>query len=271
MQNLELIYPNRIEGQIHAESIEIGVGVVIEPGVVISGKHGPAKRVRIGDFVYIGKGVHIRCPEFVIGHYSRINADTFCGGDQALQIGRNCYIGGKVRLDSNGGLDLMDGVGIGDGSQLWTHIQFGDIVQGCRFNSARYMRIGQDAWFVGHCLVSPVRVAARSMAMLGSVITKDMEENHVYAGVPAKDITERVGPQFADTTEGERRFAFHQLLENFMGYSDAMAQKFNLERRTYHRTYDPMEVAFMQAYAFLAKFRPSDEPESFFAPQAEVV
>lgn len=270
MQNLGLIYPNRIEGQIHAETIDIGVGVVIEPGVVISGKYGPAKHVRIGDFVYIGKGAHIRCPEFVIGHYSRINADTFCGGDKPLQIGRNCYIGGKVRLDSNGGLDLMDGVGIGDGSQLWTHIQFGDVVQGCRFDAARYMQVGQDAWFVGHCLVSPVHVAARSMAMLGSVITKDMAENHVYAGVPARDITDKVGPQFGAITLEQKQAAFDQLLENLMGYSDGMAQKFNVAARTYHRTYDPSEVAFMQAYAFLAKFRPSDEPELFFVPQAEV-
>lgn len=55
------------------------------------------------------------------------------------------------------------------------------------------MVVEDGVWFVGHCLVSPIRAKARSMAMLGSVVTKDMDHNRIYAGTPAKDITDKVG------------------------------------------------------------------------------
>lgn len=107
------------------------------------------------------------------------------------RIGRNCWFGGNVILDSMGGLDIDDNVGIGAHSQVWTHMQFGDLVEGCRFYSNRYMYIGKDVWLVGHCILSPVEVGERSMALVGSVITKNMLPNHIYAGVPAQDVTEK--------------------------------------------------------------------------------
>ena len=32
----------------------------------------------------------------------------------------------------------------------------------------------------------------KSMALVGSVITSDMEENHIYGGSPAKDLTNKI-------------------------------------------------------------------------------
>jgi len=49
--------------------------------------------------------------------------------------------------------------------------------------------VGNDVWFVGHCVVSPVVVEDKSMSM--SVITKDMKYNEIYAGAPAKPISEK--------------------------------------------------------------------------------
>lgn len=269
-------YPSRIEGQIDADELVIGQGVVVEEGVVIAGKGGRARRVVLGDFCFIGRGTRILVPEFRLGDYSKLHAGSFVHGQHPLQIGRNCWIGGDCVLDSMGGLDIDDNVGIGAHSQVWTHIQFGDIVEGCRWHSNRYMHIQPDAWFVGHCIVSPVDVGARSMAMVGSVVTKDMLPNHVYAGVPAKDITDKIGPQFEDRTVAQKATRLQELLDAFeVAHPEHRDQLrvitspeeriegvtcFDVSRRVYTRTYSKAEVAFLQAHVPLIKFTPEGAP-----------
>lgn len=268
-----------IRGTINALDVQIGRGVVVEEGVYIGGKGGPATQVILGDYCYIGRDTRILCPEFRLGHYSKLNEHSFCHGTKPLQIGRNCWIGGYVTLDSIGGLDIDDNVGIGGHSQIWTHIQFGDVVEGSRFCECRYMHIQKDAWFVGQCLVSPVKVGERSMALLGSVVTRDMQPNHIYAGVPAVDVTEKMGGgQFEERSVGEKAMRMLDLIHAFElahpeyrgalratttrvatdGYDGITT--FDVSTRTYTRTNSDAEVAFLKAHVPLVKFTAADEP-----------
>ena len=267
---------SRIEGDINAKEVQIGKGVVVEKGVVITGNDGPAEKVRLGDFSFIGHDTKVITPYFSLGDYSKLHMHGFCHGTRPLQIGRNCWIGGNVVLDSQGGLDIDDNVGIGAQSQLWTHIQFGDVVEGCRFQSRQYMNVGKDAWFVGHCIVSPVHVGEKSMALVGSVVTRNMEANHVYAGVPAKDITERTGPQFEVRTleakEERLNRLIHEFVDKYPQYrgklqitrspvdTDNDVTYFDLQTRTYSRKTLEAEVMFLKAYMPLVKFTPMGAP-----------
>lgn len=269
----------RIEGIINAREVIVGRGAVVEPGAYIGGKHGAAERVILGDYCYVGHDVRILAPEFRLGHYSKLHAGSFGHGEQPLQIGRNCWIGGGVTLDSMGGLTLDDGVGVGAGSQLWTHIQFGDIVEGCRFYSRRHMHVGRDAWLVGHCIVSPVEIGERAMALAGSVVTRDMLPNHVYGGVPAVDLTAKLGEQFEPRTVDEKADALQQLIDDFeaahpehrdrlvvvtdpclIDRGDDSTTFFDVSRRVYTRTYSEAEVAFLKANVPLVKFTAEYEP-----------
>jgi acetyltransferase-like isoleucine patch superfamily enzyme len=275
-------YQPRIEGEINAEEVCIGQGVVVEEGVLITGKGGPARRVVLGDFCFIGRETRIIVPEFRLGDYSKLHAFSFAHGEKPMQIGRNCWIGGNTVLDSLGGLDIDDNVGIGAHSQIWTHIQFGDIVEGCRFHSRKYMYVGKDAWFVGHCIVSPVRVGEKSMALVGSVVTKDMLPNHVYAGVPAEDVTHKLGFQFERRSVGQKAAILQQLVDAFIGehpeyrgqlvvvQSPGEIQAgvccFDVSRRTYTKIYNEAEVAFLKAHVPLVKFTPDGE-SPFVVPQ----
>jgi acetyltransferase-like isoleucine patch superfamily enzyme len=268
------IYASRIDGTIHAEELIIGQGAVVEEGVIISGKGGPAKRVVIGDFAFIGTGTRIFVPEFSIGDYSKYNMRGFAHGTNPLSIGRNCWFGGDVILDSIGGLTIDDNVGIGAQSQLWTHIQFGDVVEGSRFYSSKAMHVGKDAWFVGHCIVSPVAVGEKAMAMVGSVITKDMEANHIYAGVPAVDMSPKLGYQFEPRTNEQKLAKLQEFIEQFeaenpeykgciRGVRDASDYDddyvcLDVSTRTYNKRYHPAEVAFLKTFTPLLKFVPRD-------------
>jgi len=275
-------YKPQIEGTINAKEIVIGKGVIVEKGVYITGKNGPAKKVVLGDFCYIGRETRIITPKFSLGDYSKLHAFSFAHGERPMQIGRNCWIGGNTVLDSMGGLDIEDNVGIGAHSQLWTHIQFGDIVEGSRFYSNKYMYIGKDVWFVGHCIVSPVKVEEKSMALVGSVITKDMLPNHVYAGVPAIDITEKFGPQFIEVSIDNKFVKMQQIIDDFViqypKYKDQLRvirspneqiegiTCFDVSNRTYTKNYCEAEVAFLKAKIPLIKFVPYGE-KSFVRPQ----
>lgn len=271
--NMNKYLQNSILGSIQADVIEIGKGVVVEEGVVIKGKNGPAEYVRLGDFSFIGRETVIITPHFEIGDYSKFHANGFGHGELPLRIGRNCWIGGNVVLDSMGGLDIDDNVGIGASSQIWTHIMFGDIIEGCRFNSRRYMHIGRDAWFVGHCIVSPVVVEERSMAMAGSVITRDMESNHIYAGVPAVDITSKIGPQFVNRSADEKQSHLTSVISEFVESNPEFADTlyacteypeqlnesvtyFNVSDRTYTQRFSAAEIAFMRKHVPTIKFVP---------------
>ena len=267
---------SRIEGEIRARELVVGKGVRVEAGVVITGKAGPADRVVLGDFCYIGRETRIIVPEFRLGDYSKLNAYTFAHGEKPLQIGRNCWLGGNCVLDSLGGLDIDDNVGVGAHSQIWTHIQFGDIVEGSRFHSRKYLHIERDAWLVGHCILSPVRVGEKSMAMAGSVITHDMLPNHIYAGVPARDVTEKMGEQFEPRSIEQKAAKLRQMISHFETahpqHRGALriahdpseitgdGSWFDLSRRSYTKRYHPAEVAFLKANVPLVKFAPLDEP-----------
>jgi len=265
-----------IKGQIDAEVVQIGKGVIVEEGVIIKGKQGPARRVILGDFCYIGPGVRILAPEFRLGDYSKLHSGCFGHGVYPLQIGRNCWIGGDCVLDSMGGLDIDDNVGIGAQSQLWTHIQFGDIVEGSRFYSQQYMHVGKDAWFVGHCVVSPIKVGERSLALVGSVVTRNMLPNHIYGGVPAKDMTDKMGTQFETLTTEQKAERLQRLIDQFeidhpefkgecvvvTDPADRPSSQpwFDVSTRTYAKSFHPAEIAFLKANVPLVKFIPDSAP-----------
>lgn len=246
----------------------MGSNVVIDDGVVLQGRSAKkARRVVIGDNVYIGYNSRAYVDELVIGDYTMMHNHAFIAGDQPCIIGTCGWFGQHTIFNSTGGLTIGNGVGVGAYSQLWSHIRHGDVLQGCRFNSAKPLVIEDDVWFVGHCIVSPIVARRRSMAMVGSVVTRDMEENHVYAGVPAKDVTDKIGPQFAEVPleekyqkmlakadafyavhpeYGDREIRVVRSLGGPESHDPGGATIFDVESRTYNRRRTAQEFAFMK-------------------------
>jgi len=245
---------------IDAEVIKIGVGTVIEPSARIRGINGKADYIEIGDHCYIGENVQIICDHFSILDYSKIHHDTNIHGYKPCKIGHNAWIGQFSIIDSIGGVTIGDNCGIGAHSQLWSHIKYGDTLQGCRFINEKSLEIGDDVWFVGHCIVSPIRAEDKSMAMVGSVVTKDMKNNEIYAGSPAKSISEKIGNQFNEVPETEKL----RLMELYISKSNVSpdlikavtnnsefnlgdeVSYFDVNGRTYTKKSSANEIAFMK-------------------------
>lgn len=193
-----------IQHNFQAEHVSIGKNSFIEEDVIIKGIDGKAKNIVIGDNVYIGKSVQIICDDFHVGDYSKIHHHTNIHGYKPCFIGHNAWIGQYTIIDCIGGTTIGDNCGIGAHSQLWSHIKYGDTLEGCRFKEEKELIIGKDVWLVGHCIVSPIVAKDKSMALVGSVVTKDMEFNTIYAGSPAKAISDKIGPQFKEISIEEK-------------------------------------------------------------------
>jgi len=260
--------------RIEADEIVIGEDVVIEDGVVISGIYDiPCKRVEIGDNSFIGRNTLILVPEFSLGDYCTIHKASRISGYKRCSIGHNFWMDQNCVLNCADELRIGNGVGVGAYSQLWTHIKFGDLLEGCRYNSTKPMMIDDDVWFVGHCMVSPIHAGNKSVAMLGSVVTKDMEPNHVYGGCPAVDLTPKIGAPFMDTSVDEKLEMMHEQKKRFFEESDYDQGRievvtdfpadmetdityYNVSTRTYSKRLSDVEIAFMKFLLPLYKFTP---------------
>ncbi len=259
---------------IKAKEIILGKNIEIGERTIIAGIQGDAERVIIGDNVFIDKDCVILVPQFFIGDYSKIFKQCRISGYQPCKIGYNFWMDQNCILNSTDNMTIGNNVGIGAYSQLWTHIKHGDILEGCRFNSTKEMIIGDDVWFVGHCIVSPIVAQNKSMAMVGSVITKNMIENHIYAGCPAIDITEKIGTQFSPKSIDEKIKMLTEkiiefchlntgipedifvVVEEFPENMDNTKTYFSIKRRMYSKRGTPEEIKFMKYLLPLYKFIP---------------
>ena len=246
---------------IQAEEVYIGKNTIIEPTAKIRGINGKAKKIIIGDNCYIGDNVQIICDDFSIGDYSKIQHDTNIHGYLPCHIGHNAWIGQFTIIDSIGGTTIGNNCGIGAHSQIWSHIKYGDTLEGCRFLTEKPMIIGNDVWFVGHCIVSPIVAQDKSMAMVGSVVTKDMAYNEIYAGSPAKSISDKVGFQFSEVTLEDKLFKMKQYLAESnldttkievvtdvkeIYLENTSVSYFNVSDRTYTKRGSDVEIQFMK-------------------------
>ena len=257
---------------IQAKNLQLGIGVEIHPSAIIRGINGPAENISIGDHTYIGADVQIICDDFSIGDYGKIHHHTNIHGYNPCHIGHNAWIGQYTLIDSIGGVEIGDNCGIGAHSQLWSHIKFGDTLEGCRFNSSKKLQLGNDVWLVGHCILSPITAADKSMALAGSVVTKDMAFNTIYAGSPAQPISEKLGYQFEEKTLEEKYAQLAEFLTQSgissgkikivksleeVDFEDQSLSFFCLENRKYTKRQSDSEIAFIK---FLlpekAKFTP---------------
>jgi acetyltransferase-like isoleucine patch superfamily enzyme len=255
-----------------SDDVLIGEGCSIGSGCIFR-----CKTVRIGDGAWIRDDVLVEADYFEVGDFATIYQGAFFPGG-TVKAGHNFWAGAGSIIDGRGGMTIGSNVCVGAQSQLWTHMIFGDAVFGCRFRSEKPMDIADDVWFSGRCFVAPVRAGPRSLALAGAVVTRDMEADRVYAGVPAEDATEKFGAQFRPTTIEERiavlaprldafaklnGFASHQqicaVVDSEAGLASASDEKIaiNVGDRTYRKKGTALERRLMRFLLPEAKFVPS--------------
>lgn len=107
-----------------------------------------------------------------------------------ISIGRDSYIGYGTWINAMGGLNICDEVMIGP----YVKISTGDHTfkdSSFRFGEHNMapVSLGTGCWVAASVTITKgTNIGARSVVAAGSVVTKDIEPDGVYGGVPAKKL-----------------------------------------------------------------------------------
>ncbi|MGO9321895.1 MAG: acyltransferase [Solirubrobacteraceae bacterium] len=137
--------------------------------------------LRIGRWAWIGHGSKIRVHEgeVSIGAKTVVGQDCTISAYQHVSIGRECIIADRVML-----IDFDHGV---------TEVERPIRQQGIY---KRDVRVGHNVWIgYGACLLRGVSVGDNSVIGTSSVVTKQVPENAVVGGTPARVIRMRETPR----------------------------------------------------------------------------
>ena len=109
---------------------------------------------------------------------------TDCGKN--LVIGKNVFINSGCKVQDQGGIEIGDGTLIGHNVVLATlnHAlapeRRGDLIP-------RPIRIGKNVWIGSYAVILPcVTIGDGAVIAAGAAVTKDVPENSVVGGVPAR-------------------------------------------------------------------------------------
>lgn len=121
-----------------------------------------------------------------IGEGSRLNAPIFVNIAKNVKIGKNVVIMNGFQCMSAGGLVIEDGVMISLNCTIATnnHDVYDRAVITCK-----PVRIKKNAWLGVNVTVLPgVTIGENAVVGAGAVVTKDVPDNAVVVGTPAKII-----------------------------------------------------------------------------------
>ena len=137
-------------------------------------------KLRFGRFAWIGDGTKLRCHEgeVTIGAKTVMGQECTISSYQHVSIGRECVIADRVMMiDFDHGMVEVD-----------RPIRLQGIYK-------RDVRVGNNVWIgYGACILRGVTVGDNAVIGTSAVVTRDVPENAVVAGVPARILRMREKP-----------------------------------------------------------------------------
>ena len=135
--------------------------------------------------------------DFDVGDYGTFHNNTFVTGYKSCTIGHNFWAGQNSIINATDKLKIGNNCGIGAYSKIWTHAAFGELLLGTRIavglrdfeSKSGAVSIGDDFWGIGSVTISPgVTIGNKVIALTNSLVTKDVPDNTIVGGIPAKPI-----------------------------------------------------------------------------------
>ncbi len=166
----------------HSNQLRVGKNVIVEDGVFINALSRDG--IIFGNNVTIAKHSIIMCTGvishmgkgIVIGNNTAVGAQSFLGGQGGIVIGNDVIMGPGVRIFSENHNYTRSDINIRNQGENRTGVVIED---NCW--------IGASVTILDGCMIG-----AGSVIAAGAVITHDVSENSVIAGVPGKLIKKRI-------------------------------------------------------------------------------
>ena len=199
-------------------SLKLGIDVSISSNCIFDkiNPHSNRGQFNFGDYCSVHEGCrfYFSDADFIMGDYGTIHNNTFLTGYKTCEFGHNCWIGQNSIINSTDELKVGNNCGIGAYSKIWTHAAWGELLLGSRIAvgipdfecKSGAVTIGDDFWGIGQITISPgVKIGNKVIALTNSLITKDIPDNTIVGGIPAKPIPVNGDFQaYKDLTETEK-------------------------------------------------------------------
>ena len=159
-------------------SLRFGEHVYVANDVVLYSQDGSG-------LIHLGNGVHV---------YQETFLETAEGGE--IHIGPETAIHARCQLMAyKGSIRIGRGVGIAYGCSFYPSdhgVALGQSIRSQPFVTRGDIHIGDEAWLgTGVTVLSGVRVGSGAVIAAGSVVMRDVPDNAIAAGVPARVIGTR--------------------------------------------------------------------------------
>ncbi len=161
----------------HPHKIRIGDNVVIDDHCVLDAKGSSNEGITIGSGVFIGRNTILSCK----------NGDIVLG-DQA-NIGFNCEIFSGARVEVGPRVMFAAYTYVIGGGHAYDRIDMSPLEQA---RTAIGVTVGEGAWLgAGVKVLDGTRIGAGAIVGAGAVVTKDIPDKAIAAGVPASVLRSR--------------------------------------------------------------------------------
>lgn len=143
----------------------------------------------LGEGVFVWHFSHLRA-DVIVGSYTTIGKSVYIG--PGVEIGRNCKIQNSAQIYEP--TMIQDGVFIGPGAILTNDLHprainsVGGLLKESDWSKAQVIIEFGASVGAGSICVAPVKVGQWAMVAAGAVVTRDVPNFALVAGVPAKQI-----------------------------------------------------------------------------------
>ena len=123
---------------------------------------------------------------------NKVDASFICFPPFHTDFGHNITIGKNVFFNTGCSFQDRGGISIGDGSMIGMNVAIATLNHGLDLETRNTtfpspVVIGKNVWIGSNATILPgVTIGDNSVVAAGAVVTKDVPENTVVAGVPAK-------------------------------------------------------------------------------------
>ena len=125
---------------------------------------------------------------------NKVDSSFMCFPPFYTDFGKNIRIGKNVFLNTGCSFQDRGGITIGDGALIGMNVTIATLNHGLPLEtrSTTYpspVVIGENVWIGSNATILPgVTIGDNSVVAAGAVVTKDVPENTVVVGVPAKAV-----------------------------------------------------------------------------------
>lgn len=124
-----------------------------------------------------------------VGTGISIEHNFHCDLGYNIHVGENFYAGFNCTILDMGEVRIGDNCLIGPNVGIYSAGHNVNPVDRYKSGFSKPINIGNNVWIGGHCvIIGGVKIGDNSIIAAGSIVTKDVPENTIFAGNPAKKI-----------------------------------------------------------------------------------